>query len=105
MSDKSWKGEHFIRARCPSPVDELRAHSHGGSMMARPHRAPHLKPPPVEKPSRRQVCAVPLCGRVLAERNRSGLCKAHNHHQGLCQCHACIRRRKRDGGQGRAQPS
>jgi hypothetical protein len=52
-------------------------------MIARPHRAPHLTPLPVEKPSRRQVCAVPLCGRVLAERNRSGLCKAHIHHLGI----------------------
>lgn len=35
------------------------------------------------------VCAVPGCGKELGKSNRSGVCMAHNHAPGRCQCPKC----------------
>ena len=75
VSDDSWKGEHLIRVRRPGESVDLRTMSHGGSMLSR-------------KAGR---CAFPDCGRPLTLRNRSGLCRAHNHAEGLCNCLQCAR--------------
>lgn len=37
-----------------------------------------------------RVCAVPGCGRELYSRNRSAVCRAHNHEAGFCVCVQCV---------------
>lgn len=38
------------------------------------------------------ICAVPGCGRELYERNKTGVCRAHNHRQPYCMCVQCTRK-------------
>lgn len=36
-----------------------------------------------------RVCALPGCGRELTSKNRTGVCRAHNHAAGFCYCVQC----------------
>lgn len=40
--------------------------------------------------SSERTCAYPGCEKVLSHANRSGVCKAHNHAAGACQCRYCV---------------
>ena len=51
-----------------------------------------LKAKPIREKRPPRYCAVPGCGAEIDPRNRSGVCRGHNHLGGYCTCSQCAAR-------------